>query len=127
MEFLYQKFKIADLKKIAKERGGECLSTEYTGLYSRYEWKCKRKHIWTNNFYSIYVGTWCNKCYTIERIKKSVAKIIEFAISKGGKCLTPKVESYDAMVKLKCSKGHVWEIKPYLRDAKLWCPICNKK
>ena|ERR1035437_10341072 len=127
MEFLYQKFKIADLKKAAKEKGGECLSSEYTGLYEKYDWKCKQGHTWSTNFYSIYTGSWCSICYNIARVKKSVKLVAEFAKRKGGKLLTPDVESDEVMLKLQCAKGHTWEIKPTLNAVKPWCPKCAKR
>jgi len=126
MEFLYQRTKTADLKRVAKERGGECLSKKYTGMYDKYEWKCKRGHTWTTNFYSIYTGSWCSQCFNIERVQKSVKKIVDFAKANGGKCLTPDIESDEKMVKLQCAKGHKWEIRPTLAAAKLWCPTCGK-
>jgi len=126
MKLLKDRFNIADLKRIAKEKGGECLTSEYTGNYSSYEWACKEKHKWVSNFYNIYVGSWCRKCYDIERVKLTVGKIVIFAKLQGGKCLSPDVESEKQLLKLKCAKGHIWEIKPFVKDAKLWCPTCNK-
>jgi hypothetical protein len=44
-----KKYTIEDCKKIAQERGGECLSTEYIDIFTKYSWKCENDHKWEFN------------------------------------------------------------------------------
>lgn len=53
---------IEDLKKLAKERGGFCLSTTYEGAFVQLEWKCQKSHIWRAVPDSVLRGTWCPEC-----------------------------------------------------------------
>lgn len=68
---------LVDLKNKAKERGGECLSTEYTGIMSKYLFKCKNNHSWEARGSSIMNGIWCAEC-NITYNELTCKKIIEF-------------------------------------------------
>lgn len=51
------------MQKLAKSRGGECLSTKYTGMNTEFEWKCKKGHIFMRKPQYIRTGKgFCNKC-----------------------------------------------------------------
>lgn len=51
-----------DMKNIAKERGGECLSIEYKGTKHKLLWRCKYLHEWESAPAHIIRGTWCPDC-----------------------------------------------------------------
>jgi hypothetical protein len=49
--------------KIAKNRGGECLSVEYKNTITKMKWRCKRGHEWEAVFDSIKnQNCWCPYC-----------------------------------------------------------------
>jgi ribosomal protein S27AE len=57
--------------RIAKERGGLCLSKEYKNLKSKLEWRCKNNHdFWMTPNKVIHRNAWCPRCtrYVSERI-----------------------------------------------------------
>ena len=58
----FKKFSIADLKSIANERGGRCLSAHYQGSKEKYEWQCQHGHKWTQKWDHIKAGHWCPEC-----------------------------------------------------------------
>lgn len=53
---------IIKAKNIAKERLGECLSTEYITGHLKLTWKCNNGHIWDAAYSDIKKGTWCPEC-----------------------------------------------------------------
>jgi len=57
------KYSIEDMKKIAIERGGKCLSNEYTDSLTKLKWKCKDGHIWETTSVQINQGRWCPHCH----------------------------------------------------------------
>ena len=58
-----KKHTIEKMKTIAKERGGECLSTEYINIKTDLEWKCKNGHKWVSRAHNIIAGHWCMICH----------------------------------------------------------------
>lgn len=53
---------IVDMKMIAKDSGGQCLSSEYLNNSSKLIWKCKNGHIWEATPKNIKKGRWCPFC-----------------------------------------------------------------
>ena len=95
---------ILDLKKLAKSRNAELVSTEYLNAHQKLKWKCFRGHIFNisqSNFKSR--NSWCSKCTTIGRFEeiKKVAKL------KKLKCLSKEYMGSDKKLKWKCNNGHI--------------------
>lgn len=53
---------ITDMQKIAKDRGGLCLSTEFINQITKLEWQCKEGHKWRATPNAIKNGSWCPHC-----------------------------------------------------------------
>lgn len=53
---------IEDMRRLAKSRGGKCLSKEYLGNHKKLLWKCKEGHLWKAIPNNIVRGSWCPKC-----------------------------------------------------------------
>ena len=63
---------IEEFKRIAKERGGECLSNEYINSSTHLRFKCKEGHIWNASPSNVKNKcSWCQKCYNIRRKKSN--------------------------------------------------------
>ena len=62
---------IQQAQKIAKERGGICLSDEYINALTKMKWKCKKGHIWCAVLNNIKKGTWCPECGYLQAARKS--------------------------------------------------------
>lgn len=54
--------KMYKYKKLAMNRGGECLSTVYINYNTKLTWRCSLGHIWEAIGYSIERGHWCPRC-----------------------------------------------------------------
>ncbi|MFP3339212.1 hypothetical protein R0J91_14635, partial [Micrococcus sp. SIMBA_131] len=50
------------MKKIARGRGGECLSSEYINNSTPLEWKCSDGHVWEARPANVINGNWCHYC-----------------------------------------------------------------
>jgi len=125
----YHKKTIEDAKKIARIKGGECLSTKYINVKSKLIWKCKNGHIWETSYSSVQKH-WCNICASVNRSKKQIKYNIqdmkELVRLRKGDCLSKKYISSATKLKWKCVDGHVWEATPANIRYGYWCPYCNK-
>lgn len=122
---------IEDMQKIAKSRGGKCLSIEFISATAKLRWQCSQGHIWdaTPNLVKNH-GTWCKKCAN-EKLSKDRRSSIEtmkgLAQKKGGECLSTEYINAHTKLKWRCSEGHEWETVPMVISRGGWCPICAKK
>jgi len=60
----FRKYSIKDMKIIALQNGGECLSTTYTSNAKQLIWKCANGHVFKKSFSHIERGQWCSACST---------------------------------------------------------------
>lgn len=58
----YHRLDMEELRFIAAERGGKCISKEYKNSKFKYIWKCKNGHKWKATFSNIRSGKWCPEC-----------------------------------------------------------------
>ena len=61
---------LKEAKEYAKNRGGECLSTEYINNKTKLEWKCENSShsSWLSTFEkAVKRNQWCRKCYIQNR------------------------------------------------------------
>lgn len=56
------KLSIEEMQEIAKKRGGECLSENYTNNKTKLLWKCDNNHKWWAKPNDIKNGSWCPIC-----------------------------------------------------------------
>lgn len=53
---------IEDMRELARECGGKCLSKNYSGMKTKLIWQCKKRHQWQARPDNIKQGTWCPIC-----------------------------------------------------------------
>jgi hypothetical protein len=53
---------LEECQKLAKEKGGACLSNNYTNNRTKLQWVCRSGHIWEASFNHIKFGSWCPYC-----------------------------------------------------------------
>lgn len=121
-------FTLADIQKVAHERGGECLSSEYHGLMDKLEWRCAQNHVWTASFKSVYyTGRWCSTCANYRKKKFDIHTIQEASSAHGWKCLSTSYERVREPLHFECAAGHQVTItfsKALASD--FHCPKCKR-
>lgn len=118
---------IKDMKKLARERGGKCLSKIYINSVTKLKWQCKEKHIWKATPSDIKIGHWCHRCAIIRgalKRKSTIQEMREIAEDMGGLCLSKKYISSQTKLKWRCKNGHEWEARPNSVKRGMWCPAC---
>jgi len=65
---------LEDMQIMAKEKGGECLSTAYINSTNKLRWRCAEGHEWDAMQGSIQQGGWCPTCSAgnSERISRDI-------------------------------------------------------
>lgn len=120
-----RKYTIDDMKKLASEHGGKCLSDQYTNPHTKLRWQCSKGHVWESEPNGIRAGHWCGKCS--EKEKHTLLDAQKLAESRGGKCLSKKYISSRAELMIwKCKEGHVWKASYDNVNRGTWCRICAK-
>lgn len=116
---------IEEMRDIAKNRGGKCLSDDYLGYKKKLKWKCSLGHEWEATPGSIYgLKTWCPYC--AGNTTKTLKDMQELAIKRGGKCLSEEYINVDTKYLWMCSLGHEWEATFNKISHGQWCPTCSK-
>ena len=122
-----KKSTIEQMKQVAKERGGKCLSDIYLHSHSKLQWQCSKGHVWNATSGSIVHGTWCRKCHYLklgESIGANIKTYQKIALERNGKCLSTEYINMRTKLQWQCSKGHVWMANPNLVKRGTWCPYC---
>jgi hypothetical protein len=65
---------LADIKALAAERGGACLSAEYVDSQTHLEWRCRDGHEWPAIPNAIRRGGWCPIC--AQSIGERVCRVV---------------------------------------------------
>ncbi len=113
---------ILDIQKMAKVKGGECLSYNYLGMHKKHKWKCKEGHVWEATPDNIKYGSWCPYCS--HHVKAAIEDMQKLAEKKGGKCLSKTYITTHTSLQWQCNEGHVWETTPHSVKEGHWCPHC---
>lgn len=122
----YRKYTINDAKKMAKLKGGECLSTEYINNRTQMKWKCKNGHTWSATYAGILKGDWCKKCEGIKQ-RNTIGMAQELALQRGGKCLSKIYKNNHTKLCWECEFGHKWKASYNSIQRGTWCPLCKNK
>lgn len=120
----YGPVSLKDCQNYAESKNGKCLSTEYVDSRHPMEWQCELGHTWISSYRMKYDNNWCAQCAGNKKLTLEVCK--SYAESKGGECLsTEYVNTYNTLMKWKCSKNHIWEIRfSDIRNDGHWCSEC---
>jgi hypothetical protein len=120
-----QKLTIEEMKDIAIQRGGKCLSAEYVNDDTKLKWQCDKGHVWEARPHNIRQGQWCRTCSG--SLKLTIEEMRSIAEARGGKCLSSEYKDNKTKLKWQCSKGHKWEAIPNnVKSKGHWCPVCSK-
>ena len=123
------KYNIEDMRKLASERNGECLSEAY--IHSKYKltWLCHEGHKWEATPSAVRLGRWCPTCAIKKRARKllTIEEMHELASNRRGKCLSTEYVNNNSPLTWECEKGHTWEAMPRSVKRGSWCPSCGSR
>lgn len=123
---------LADLRRLARERRGKCLSRQYVNGRRPLVWECEFGHKWKASAEQVKgglrkKGTWCPECYDQRRIFHPLGTVEEMqflARSRGGMFLSRTYFGSRVKHLWKCSQGHRWRAVSGNIKRGNWCPIC---
>jgi hypothetical protein len=127
--------RLEDMCRLAKSRGGVCLSKRFVDAKTKLRWRCAEGHEWRAIPQNVIRDHWCMICGN-ERQGRLKAHTIEMmhkiAAERGGKCLSKVYKNNLTKLCWLCERGHEWEAVPgsIVRAGKgkgSWCPICVGK
>jgi hypothetical protein len=129
-----QRLKLEEVRQIARERGGMCLSTSYKNGSTPLLWVCKFGHRWKACAANVKSGrrrkgSWCRECYNWRRRfheKRSIGAMKGLATARGGTCLSEEYLGSKTKLTWKCAFGHRWEAAPSYVVQGTWCPVCAR-
>ena len=122
-----KKLTLSVFQRIANERGGECLSSEYKNLKARLKFRCSKGHEWETPASVVWKQkSWCPIC--AQRIPLGIEQMQEIAKQRGGECLSETYINALTPLKWRCHNGHEWMARPNnIKSQGQWCPECGKK
>lgn len=115
---------LEDMQKLARAKGGECLSESYQGQDIKLRWRCGIGHEWEAIPSHIRnQGCWCPKC--ARRARLTIDEMQTLAQSMGGECLSEVIVNALTKLNWRCAEGHEWEAKPNDILSGHWCRKCG--
>jgi len=105
-----RKLTLDQVREVARQRGGECLSTVYVDSQTKLHFVCESGHEFDLPSGALNQGAWCRKCHdlSIRSPFDDIRKIIE---THGGRVLN--TDYVDGQVEFECAKGHQRRDRPY--------------
>jgi hypothetical protein len=114
---------LAQMRYLAKQRGGKCISRRYISSRIPLRWKCRRGHEWEVAPGLVKGGRWCPHCAHVARL--SLNAMVAIATSRGGRCLSAEDVNVETPLSWKCEAGHQWAATPASIRSGSWCPSCQ--
>lgn len=129
-----KRLNLEEMRQVAKERGGTCLSTSYKNASTPLLWVCKHGHHWKACAANVKSGprrkgSWCRECYNGRRRfheRLSITAMRDLAIERRGACLSPEYLGSKSKLTWKCELGHRWQAAPSYVVQGTWCPMCAR-
>jgi hypothetical protein len=122
------------LRVLARERGGDCLSSSYGGGMTNVRWRCAEGHDWEATPANVQRGSWCPYCQGFKVWSpgqtEAQARLTEcqtIAKERGGLCLSETYIEQRGKLRWQCSEGHNWDAKTVEIKKGSWCPFCVGK
>ncbi|WP_179405475.1 hypothetical protein [Burkholderia guangdongensis] len=120
---------IDQLRAIAKQRGGKCLSRRYDGVKAVYTFCCANGHTWqTRGATILYQRSWCPHCPRVakEVLPDGLERLHAAASKRGGRLLSDEFVGTTAKYRFECAAGHVFEtFAGTILYSGGWCRRCG--
>jgi hypothetical protein len=127
---IYSRTKIEDMRNIAIQREGKCVSDIYINSRTKIRWQCKEGHEWEAIPANILFGGWCPTCNNKQKGRYRILTITEMHNLAGhnkGLCLSNEYINSKTKLRWQCENGHIFEARPGNVKSGKWCPICRHK
>lgn len=122
--------KLREMKRLASEKGGDCLSGQYLGSNIKLAWCCANAGhpSWMANPDGIARGGWCAEC-SPGTSTRSIDDARKEAQDKGGRCLSEKYLNNKDPMQWECGSAgkHVFTSSFNSVQQGQWCPMCKNK
>jgi len=117
---------LAEMKALAAQQGGRCLSASYQNSKTKLLWQCELEHeLFFMRANNVQQGQWCPECSGKKRLTlKSVQLLAE---PFGGKCVSKLVKNSKQKLKWQCAEGHLFERRPNDIQQGYWCTVCQPR
>ena len=127
---LKRRSRLAEYQELARERGGECLSTDYVNSHTKLKWRCSCGHVWEAKPNNIKNGQWCRKCSIEQGLSKrriaGLEACRELARERGGECVSTCYRNSGTPLEWRCADGHEWFASlSTVKHQGSWCPTCS--
>ncbi|WP_247422756.1 hypothetical protein [Ralstonia pseudosolanacearum] len=124
--------KLARLQQIARQAGGECLSTRYSNSAAKYRFRCRLGHEFEMRGIAVTAGQWCRRCAYIQlgeasRDPEGLARIQEAARKRGGQWLPQPYTRIQDTYRFRCAEDHEWTARGSMVVQGQWCRLCANK
>jgi hypothetical protein len=119
-------------KNIAIEKNGTCVSSVYLNANSPLDWKCEKGHTFKASLHEVKnKNSWCKDCYNLRRgisQRSNISEMNYLARKHNGVCLSKEYVNSQSFLEWKCSKGHIFKMRPSNVIQGQWCNDCfNEK
>jgi hypothetical protein len=116
---------IGEMRRIALERGGKCISARYVSTHTKLRWQCANGHKWLAEPSKIKSGRWCPHC--AGNVKLTIQDMQRAASERGGRCLSRNYVNSQTKLQWECARGHRWQAVPNSIRTGRWCPVCYRQ
>ncbi|WP_106543954.1 zinc-ribbon domain-containing protein [Prolixibacter denitrificans] len=114
----------AEMQKLAKAKGGKCLSPAYFNSKVKLLWQCSCGHQWLATPFSIKVrNSWCPQCAGNQPL--GMEAMHKLAKGKEGICLSTGYVNCKTKMLWQCKNGHEFKLTPDNIKQGRWCPYCH--
>jgi hypothetical protein len=129
-----KRLRLEEMRQIANERGGRCLSNTYKNASTPLLWVCRHGHQWKACAANVKggprrKGSWCRECYNGRRRfheRLSITAMRDLANARGGMCLSAEYLGSKVKLTWECKLGHHWQAAPSYIVQGTWCPVCAR-
>lgn len=118
-----KKLNIEEMRALAINNNGLCISTTYTNAKTKLKWQCEFGHQWDALPLSIKRGSWCPTCFG--RVKFTIEIMHDLAKQRGGECLSKVYVNTKSKLTWKCQFDHIWDSRPSNIILGKWCHHCG--
>src|SRR5262249_53892019 len=95
---------IEEMRQLARERGGKCLSAVHTKGQTKLRWRCEDGHEWDAEPAAVKYGTWCPTCAGTKKLTLEALRAV--AEKRGGKLLSSEYHNLQSPLTWECADGH---------------------